>query len=116
MRGDEASRARAQRGRSTGQAADPALDAHLARQIDRLLKQALGEPARLRERVEVLVGERGKGQAATVEQLRALLQGVPAQPTSRVVNAAPTQAQHNAVVADVARLYEAFNALRVLLQ
>lgn len=116
MRGDEANKARAQRARGANPMAEPALDAQVSRQIDRQLKQVFGDPARLREKVEVLTGERGKGKAATVEQLRALLSGVPAMPTSREVAAAPTREEHNALVQDMAKLYAAINALRVLLQ
>lgn len=114
MRGEESSKARSQR--VANPLTDPVIDAHVSRQIERQMRQTLGDPARLREKVEVLVGERGKGKAATVDQLRALLDAVPAQPTSREVAAAPTRAQHNALVHDVATLYAAINAMRALLR
>lgn len=116
MRGDESSKARAHRARGSSSAAELVLDEQVSRQVDRQLRQVFGDPARLREKVEVLTGERGKGKAATIEQLRAMLASVPAMPTSREVAAAPTREEHNALVQDVAKLYAAINALRVLLQ
>ena len=114
MRGDESSKARSQR--VANPLTDPMIDAHVSRQIERQMRQVLGDPARLREKVEVLTGERGKGKAATVEQIRALLDGVPSMPASREVAAAPTPEEHNALVQDVAKLYAAMNALRALLR
>jgi len=74
--------------------------------------------ARTKEKVEILVGERGDKREAAVRRkhLLALVGNLPADTSSRPVNAAPTAEQYNALLADVRQLYAAINALRVLLR
>lgn len=72
----------------------------------------------LKQKVEVLNGDRGNREdaAARIKHLRALIQQVPSAPSSRTVTTAPTMDEHNALVADVEKLFAALNAMRVLLR
>lgn len=76
------------------------------------------EFARVQEKLEILTGERGRPEDAAVRfrQLRGLVQDLPQMPASQQVGAAPTMEEHNALQADVKKLYQAFNELRSLLR
>lgn len=65
-----------------------------------------------------LTGEQGDPQqsAARMAHLKALVAQVPREPSCRTVAAAPSMAEHNAMVRDVQALFAGFNALRTLLE
>lgn len=72
--------------------------------------------AQVKEKVEVLNGERGNkaDAAARLRHLQALVTAVPASPSARAVTAAPTADDYNALLDDVRKIYDAMNAIRVL--
>jgi hypothetical protein len=89
--------------------------AEVGRIVERYIRETLGDPKRLREKLEQLTGERGKDGAAKKAQLEALTT-LPAEPKSReAAGAAPTKDEHDALVADVHAIFAAVNAMRVLL-
>lgn len=72
----------------------------------------------LRQKVEILNGERGKRdeQAVRLKYLRALADMIPAQPESKpAAGATPTKAEFDALVKDVQTIYAAFARLRATL-
>lgn len=73
---------------------------------------------RVQEKLEILAGERGRPDDAAVRlrQLRGVIQNLPQVPNSVQVSAAPTMQEHNALQADVQKLFDVFNALRALLR
>lgn len=73
---------------------------------------------RVQEKLEILAGERGRPEDAAVRlrQLNGVIQAIPQEPSSAQVSAPPTMDEHNALQADVNKLFAAFNALRALLR
>lgn len=74
---------------------------------------------RTQEKVEVLFGERGDKKnepAARLRHLRAMIDAVPAEPSSVPATAAPTMAQFNQLLEDVRAVYGGLNAIRTLLR
>lgn len=72
----------------------------------------------IRQKIEVLNGDRGDPNeaAARVKHIRALLSTIPAEPKAVTVSAAPTAAEHNALLEDIRMLYAGINALRTVLR
>ena len=73
----------------------------------------------LKQKVETLYGERGNPEdaAARLRHVRALVNGLPVEPSSRAAaGAAPTKAEYDALVEDVQKLFAAFSGLRALLR
>lgn len=72
----------------------------------------------LKEKVEVLNRERGERANAAVRlsEVRAMVNAVPGQPKAKTLTAAPTMDDFNALLEDVRRVYEAMNAIRVLVK
>jgi hypothetical protein len=83
--------------------------------MDRRLQQIANHFEVLREKVEVLNGDRGGNPAIRRNQLTGLNQVSRAQ-QSKPITSAPTAADYNALVQDISRIFEALeqvnNSLR----
>lgn len=116
-RGEEAQIAVASRGRTSNpmQITDAVLERAVAGYVDRYFKQMLGDFTQLREKIEILNGDRGANAAMRVPPIVQLVSQIPAQPTCRQ-SVAPTADDYNALVKDVHALYAGMAALRFALQ
>lgn len=113
MRGEESS---VQRGAQAGRGATVPGNAEVGRIVEQYIRNAIGDPRQLREKIEALSGERGTGAAAKKSMLSAVTESLPAEPKSRQAAAEPpTKAEHDALVEDVHAIFAAINAMRVLL-
>lgn len=89
------------------------------RQVIRQPSQDAREFQQVKEKVEILTGERGNANdgAARIKHLQALLSGLPMNPqAAAAAGDAPTSEEYAALRDDVARIYSAFNAMRALLR
>lgn len=113
MRGEESS---VQRGAQAGRGALVAGNAEAGRIVEQYIRNAIGDPRQLREKIEALNGERGASAAAKKSMLAAITESLPAEPKSRLAAAdPPTKTEHDALVEDVHAIFAAINAMRVLL-
>lgn len=85
--------------------------------MSRELQQVQQHFQRVHEQVDILFGIRGRPEDAAVRlrAFKAMLEIVPARPSSTPASAAPTMAEYNALQQDVATLFEAIGSLRLAL-
>ena len=116
MREEHEARIRAAQRGTMGGSQDAAIQRAVSSYLDRYLGQTLRDFSIIKEKVETMRGERGTNDTRAVlrkdmDQLRF----IPAEPESRTITGAPTEADYNALVRDMRLLYLRLNAIAVLL-
>lgn len=116
MRGGESIEAQIQKARrgSVAGANDAQLQRTVGQYIERNLGQTLRDFALLKEKVEILTGERGRAEDAAVRRGNLKLLGQSAMKSEKVATA-PTAEQFNALVDDVHSIDQQLSAIAELL-
>lgn len=114
MRGDESIEARIAKARrgSSAQAPDTQLQRIVGQHVDRVLAPLLRDFRTLKEKVEVLAGERGRREEYAVRRGDLARLGDMEKLASKPLAAAvPTQAEIDAIVRDVHRMHQRLSAI-----
>lgn len=117
MRGSEKVEAQIQKARrgSVAAGSDVQLQRAIGQFIDRNLSQTLRDFGIVKEKVEILTGERGKIEDAAIRRgsMKALSQ-MPAMKAAKVTSA-PTAEQYNALLSDVQSIHQSLSVIADLL-